>query len=178
LGAGIAPEQAECPVTPGDCVFINKKATDSRTRKWHQSEHRPCRKLRSVDTGSSRAQFLAVSYVDCNRHGPVARLNRSRSMMKQCSHNAKQEIEMNELHEDHVAAESASNRVRLNMTIWVLTLGILFGGAILAKGIFLLEGTPEVTAQHSTVVAGRADSDSASPNGTNSATVASTAPRN
>jgi hypothetical protein len=94
-------------------------------------------------------------------------------MMKQRSHRTKQEIEMNDLQDDHVATEKASNRVRLTMKIWALTLGILFGGAILTKGIYLVGDVPEVTAQHNTAVG-----DSALPNATHSATVASTAPPN
>jgi hypothetical protein len=163
---------------PGHCVFISKEATDRRTRIWHQTGHHPCRKFQIVETGFSRAQFLAVSYLDRTRHEPDVWPKRSRNMIKQRSHKTKQEIEMNELQEDHVAAERASNRVRLTMTIWALTLGILFGGAILAKSIFLVGDAPEVTAQQSTVVAGRAVGDLALPNATNSATVASTAPRN
>jgi hypothetical protein len=68
----------------------------------------------------------------------------------------RQEIIMNKSSGELLDVELPSNRVRVTMKIWAITLGILFGGAILAKSALLVGDAPEVAVQHGVVVAGSA----------------------
>ena len=84
---------------------------------------------------------------------------------------------MNKFRVDLPDVERPSNRVRLVTTIWAITLGILFGGSILAKSVLLVVDAPEVAAQHGVVVAGGAVDTSAPAQTINSESALVTAQR-